>query len=151
MSKASRQTIALLAVVNGVFITIEEFNLAPELVPTTDWGRKVCKDCIDVFPETGNRKKNLEWMTDRLHKIDDYLNNVQKTFYTITVLVNLAHLIMTDLLERIKDKKKREILIPVMEVVDGLSDQIDPEKNIWAAYEEADRMLVKLYEYLEFS
>ena len=150
MSKASRQTITLLAVVNGIFITMDSYNLAPELTPTIDWGMQVCKECISKFPETGNPQKNFKWMQEKLRLIDKDLNGRQD-IYTMIVLSSIASHIMTDLEERIKDKNKLKLMEPVSETVKGLNDQIDPDGDCFEAYEEADKLLKRIYMHLEFS
>lgn len=150
MSKASRQSISLLAVVHGCFTTIQEFNLAPELAPTIHYGVEVSGKCIKNFPETGDREKNLKWMVDKIHRIDDDLNK-SESVYTMIVLTSLSHQIITDLSEKIKDKAKLERLEVVEEVIYSVSDIIDPKKDKFSAYEEADRILNRLYSYLEFS
>lgn len=149
MSKASRQSISLLAIVSGVFITMDSFQLAPELAPTIDWGRQVCDDCIKNYPETGDYHKNLKWMEGRLKEIDKDLNN-RHDIYSMIVLTSIASHIMEDLIEMIKNKYKLSLLEPVYEAVQGLSDQIDPKKDCFDAYEEADNLLNKIYERLGF-
>lgn len=150
MSKASRQSIALLAIVKGVILTIQEYKLAPELDATILYALDVCEGCVSKFPETGNPNKNMKWMTERIHMIDDDLNK-SNSIYSMITLTNLAHHIVTDLQECINDSTKLDLIKPVGEVIEGLSDQIDPIKDCFEAYEEADRILDKLYRYLEFS
>lgn len=150
MSKASRQAITLLAVVNGVFITMDSYELAPELTPTIDWGMEVCKQCVSKYPETGDPKKNFKWMQNKLQLIDKDLNG-REDIYTMIVLTSIASHIMSDLEEMIRDKAKLALIEPVAEVVQGVSAQIDPKGDCFDAYEEADRLLKRIYEHLEFS
>lgn len=150
MSKASRQSITLLAVVHGCFKTIHSFNLAPKLSPTILYGIEVSEKCIHKFPETGDSKKNLKWMTEKIHQIDDDLNK-SESVYTMIVLTSLAHQIITDLSEKIRNKSKLKLLEEVEEVIYSVSDMIDKNKDKFDAYEEADRIIRKLYNYLEFT
>lgn len=150
MSKASRQTIILLAVVNGIFITMDDYKLIPELAPTIDWGMKICKQCISKYPETGDSQKNFKWMQTKLQIIEKDLNN-RNDIYTMIVLTSIASHIMMDLTEMIKDTKKLELIEPIVETVQGLSIQIDPEGDCFEAYEKADRLLKKIYNHLEFT
>lgn len=150
MSKASRQSLTLLAVVHGCFVTIDTFELAPELSPTIIYGVEISEKCILNFPETGNRQKNIKWIEDRIHLIDEELNK-SESFYTMIVLTSLAHQIITDLSEKIQDKAKLNQLEEVEEVIYSISDVIDDKKDQFSAYEEADKILKKLYNYLEFS
>lgn len=150
MSKASNQTITLLAVINGIFITIDDWKLAPELAPTVDWGMEICKECIEKFPETGNPQKNYKWMQNKLRESEEFLGTKAGNLYSSIVLSAIANHIITDLMERIKDPKKLELLIPIDEVVQGLNFQLDPKGSAFDAYEEADNHLSKLYKLLEF-
>ncbi len=150
MSQASKQSIALLAVIHGCFKTIDSYELAPELTPTIHYGLEVSEKCIHDFPETGNQEKNLKWMVDKIHCIDDDLNK-SESVYTMIVLTSLSHQIITDLSEKIQDRAKLKLLEVVEEVIYAVSDQIDKKKDQFSAYEEADKILNKLYGYLEFS
>ena len=149
MSLASRQSITLLAIVNGVFITMDDYGLAPELTPTIDWGLEVCHQCVTEFPETGDPGKNLRWMQAKLDLVDKDLSG-RADIYTMIMLTSIASHIITDLLEWIKDESKLALIDPVAEVVCGLSDQIDPKGDCFQAYEEADSILRKIYSHLEF-
>lgn len=150
MSKASRQTISMIAMVNGVFITIDNYNLAPEIDATIQYGLEICNDCMTAFPETGNRYKNGLWCKKKLGEIEKYFNNADSLYSTI-VLTSMATHIMEDLTAKIKDPVKLALLEPVYEVVVGVSDQIDPKGNCFDAYEEADRLLKRFYSVIEFS
>ena len=150
MSLASRQSLSLLAVVHGCLTTIDSYDLAPELSPTVHYGIEVSEQCIMQFPETGNKDKNNKWMVEKIHLIDDDLQK-SESLYTMILLTSLAHQIVTDLSEKIHDKVKLEQIKIVEEVIYSISDKIDKNKDQFKAYEEADRILKKLYNYLEFT
>jgi len=149
MSLASRQSISLLAVVHGCFKTMDTFNLSGDLAPTVLYGIDVSEKVIHNFPETGNRKSNLKWMTEKIHQIDDDLNK-SKSVYTMIVLMSLALQIIIDLSEKIKDKAKLKQLSEIEEVIFAIRDAIDPKWDHDEAYKEADRILDKLYGLLGF-
>lgn len=150
MSKASKQSIALLAIVNGIFITIDHYNLSGEQAPTVDYGMEVCKEVITNFPETGDPKKNFKWMQSKIQESDKFLRKEGTNLYTAIVLTSLAQHIITDLIDKIDDPVKLKILEPLDDVITGLSEQIDPKGTEFLAYEEADRHLKKIYRLLEF-
>ena len=150
MSLASKQSIALLAIINGIFITIDHFKLSQEQTPTVDYALTVCEECILAFPETGNKKSNLIWMQRKIQETDKFLRKENGNLYTSIVLTALANHIVTDLIERIKDPVKLKILEPLVEVVNGMNEQLDPNGNKFDAYEEADNYLIKIYNLLGF-
>jgi hypothetical protein len=149
MSKASRQSITILALVNGILKTIDHYNLAKELNATVLYTLDVCKDIVIRFPESGNKQKNLKWMTSKIEEANLILNRDNDP-YTLICLVSLAHILITDLIERIKDPVKLNMLEPLEEAIYALSDMIDPEKDQFKAYEEADMILKEFYKILEF-
>jgi len=150
MSNASRQSLALLAVIYGCFSSMKEYALSPELSPTIEYGLEVSERCINEFPETGNTLKNTKWITEKIHQIDDDLNK-SKSVYTMIVLTQLAHQIVTDLSEKIRDKAKIKRIEVIEEVIYAISDQIDKKKDKFEAYEGSDRIAKKLYNRLGFS
>lgn len=150
MSKASRQTLSMIAMVNGIFITIDEYELAPEIEATIQYGLEVCNMCMADFPETGDRYKNEAWMKSKLTEVEKEFNKSGSLYSTI-VLTSMATHMMEDLTERIKDPVKLKLLTPVHEVVAGVSAQIDPKGDQFEAYEEADRLLTKFYGIIGFT
>jgi hypothetical protein len=150
MSKASRQTISMIAMVNGVFITIDNYDLAPELAPTVKWGLEVCNGCMVEFPETGNKEKNGLWCKRKLEEIEDCFNQAD-SLYSMIVLVSMSTHIMEDLTSKIKDPLKLKLLEPIYDVVTGLSQQIDPQGDCFDAYKEADRLLYEFYKVIGFT
>ncbi len=150
MSRASRQTIAMIAMVNGVFLTIDNYKLAPEIEATIQYGIDVCYKCMDAFPETGDRQKNGAWCTKKLEEVENDFNKAD-SLYSMIVLTSMATHIMEDLTARINDPVKLNLLAPIAEVVTGMSEQIDPQGDQFEAYEEADRLLHKFYGVIGFT
>lgn len=150
MSKASRQSVAMIAMVNGVFITIDSYDLAPEISATIQYGLEVCGGCMHTFPETGDRHKNGLWCRSKLSEIEEEFNKAN-SLYSMIVLTSMATHIMEDLTERINDPVKLDLLEPIHEVVQGVSEQIDPNGDQFDAYEEADRLLTIFYNKIEFT
>jgi len=150
MSRASRQTISMIAMVNGVFLTIDNYKLAPEVDATVQYGLEICYHCMDTFPETGDRHKNGLWCKKKLEEIEDEFNKAN-SLYSMIVLTSMATHIMEDLTERIGDPVKLDLLEPISEVVTGMSEQIDPKGDQFEAYEEADRLLNRFYEVIGFT
>jgi hypothetical protein len=140
----------MIAMVTGVFITIDEYDLADEIAPTIQYGLSVCNTCMETFPETGDRNKNGAWCHAKLQEIENEFNKAD-SLYSLIVLISMATHIMEDLTARIKDPVKLKLLEPIHEAVTGVSMQIDPEGDCFAAYEEADRLLHKFYRVIGFT
>lgn len=149
MSQASRQSLSLLALVHWCFVTINDFELAPELAHTIQYGVEVSERCILDFPETGDRDKNSKWIKEKIALIDADLTK-NDSLYTAIVLIQLSDQIVTNLCEKIRDKAKLKRIEIVDEVISAVSDKIDDGFN-YDAYEEADRLIEKFYSYLGFS
>lgn len=140
----------MLAMVNGVFLLIDKYELAPELDATIQYGLEVCYECVNKFPETGDREKNGKWCHEKLSEIEPEFDAAQSLFQMI-VLISMATHIMDDLVQRIRDPKKLKYIVPVHEVVNGMSTQIDPKGDQFEAYEEADKLLNKFYTVIGFT
>jgi hypothetical protein len=150
MSKASRQTISLLAMVNAVFITIDSYGLAVELAPTIEYAKDICEKCIIKFPESGSSSKNMDWMHAKMKTAKPHFDKPNSP-YSMIVLMVIAQHIVNDLQECINDPVKLNLIEPIAEVVFTVNGTIDPKGDQFEAYEEADKLLATLYHILEFS
>lgn len=150
MSKASKQSLALLAVATGAMIMIENEALDDSVMPTVLYSRETLEHCVHVFPVVPhNETKGAEWMHEKLSGWQDRINELEGN-WTAIILVSIAHQIISDLCDRIRAPHKLKILRPAEEALAGLSDQIDPEGDQYAAYEKADELLKDLYRRLGF-
>lgn len=139
MSRASIQTMTIMAVAAGALVTMEESGLAGDLLPAVLYGRDVANRCMDGWPETGSPRKNLaaciahcERMADELYKSAD--------LYSPLCLTSLAQFLLTDLQERVSDQDKLDLLDPVIEAIDGIHDLADPDGDKYDVYAEAERL-----------
>ena len=150
MSRASRQSLALLAIVHGIWCTIDSYNLAPELAPTVQYGKEVSEKVVIEFPESGDPVKNRKWIEDRVEEVDRVLNGSDEEYELATLSSIMLH-ILSDLYSVIKDKKKVELLNLDFEAADGFNEQIDPYGDQFKYYDKADKLVAKIYRILEFS
>ena len=146
MSKASKQTLALLAVATGAMIMIENDD---SIMPTVLYSRETLENCVHVFPATHNEVLGAKWMHEKLAAWQDRVNELEGN-WTAIILVSIAHQIVNDPCERIRAPHKLELLQPAEEALAGLSDQIDPAGDQYAAYEKADELLKDLYRRIGF-
>lgn len=152
MSRASNQSKVLISFINSVFITIEDYKLTPELEHTVLYGKELALKCIDTFPESGKFHKNTRWMVEKIHEIDEILNKYSKNAtYSAILLVSIAEQVCTDLMEKIKDKNKLQLLEPLHEAINGLSDQIDPLGIHFLDYEKAAEEISLIYKVVGFT
>ncbi len=149
MSLATRQSVALLSIVYSVFTTIKQYNLAPELEATILYGIDTTEKCIINFPGTGDNRKSEKWIREKIHCIDDDLRQ-SESVYTMIVLVSLSNQILADMMQKIRNRTKLEMLEEVNEITISISNKIDPKGDQFEAYEEADKLLLKLYHHLGF-
>lgn len=150
MSKASRQTVGLLAIVSGCLKTIEDFRLAFEFIETTTHAKKLCDAAVKVFPTTGDDNKLIEWVRVRMNKYDAVLLTLTGEKYHAVLLTSMATQICTDLMEKIKNKQKLAIIEPVANAVQELHDKIDPHGHCVEDFEKADELLTIAYDIFGF-
>lgn len=144
MSAASKQALAILAIVDGIFITIRDYQLEPELLATVLYGEKVCSSAIMAYPETGDTEKNLLWITEKVSKIETVWGGCDD-LYTFGVLLAMASHLIVDLMGVVQDGYKLSLLLPVFEVVEGLYGLADANRDNYPAYEMADTLLSAFY------
>lgn len=146
---STRQSLILLAFVNGVFITINDDNLLPELGPTLLYGQDLSTRVIHGYPEQGTPKANTEWCSGKMKVISALLNE-GGLYYEPIELVTMAQMIVVDLLEEVTDRTKRGLLTELKEVIDSVSDAIDPGGTAFTVYESVDLTLHQVYKEIGF-
>ena len=145
MSTATNQSLCILSFINATFITITE----DKFLPTVEYAKEVCQKIIRDFPESGNTIKNhhtiLNWMYEINHELPE-----RKGMYTSLLLSNISSLLITDLMERIKDKKKLRMLEELKEVCIGLNDQLDPNGAYFDSIEKAEELNLVIKNIIEW-
>ena len=150
MSKAERQTIALLAVVSGSLDTIEEFNLDSVNMPTILYAKDQCNKAIYHYPCSDSPDKLLKFIKECLTAYDLKLKNLPTLNYNSILLINICSIILNDVTERIRDKTKLEIIEPTKEAIVALHDRIDPLGINYEDYELADNLIQIMYKLIKF-
>lgn len=149
-AKSSRQSLILLAFINGVFITINEDDLLPDLSPTLLYGQDLARQVINGFPEQGSPKANTAWCDKKMKLVAEVVNQGDQNFTPIE-LVTIGQMIVVDLLEEVTDLKKRELFFELKEVLDKVSDAIDPGGTAFTVYESVDMTLAQVYSIIGFT
>ena len=150
MSKAGKQSVALLAMVTGMMKTVVDFDMIDEEMSIAVYAHEVAFKCTTKFPITNDNAKNNEWIQDRVRKFDAFLVAQKDLKYHAILITNLALTTLTDLTEKIRDKDKLEMIEPVIEAVQALYTALDSKMNNDAAYELTDALLNKAYSLIGF-
>ena len=152
MSKSTNQTLALLSVVAGCLATMRHTNAfsrtdMKELVSDT---YRETGEVIKQWPCTGNEQKNCKWITERVHGQWSPFIMADKDRYSTAILAAICERIISDLQERIKDKRKLLMLAPLVEPLKTIHNFADPEGRNFPAYQKSDYVLDKLYQIVEW-
>lgn len=150
MSKATRQSCTLLAVIGGCMYEIWRKRMfsVVKLHEHTLETYKLVVDTLDKWPDSGDTKKNLAWCMKKVEIWHSYLKDDDK-FY-VTTLAAICELCLADLRTITKDKYKTKLLDKLVEPVERVHRFMDPYCENLVAYDEASRLMGKLYELIEW-
>ena len=149
MSSATVQSFVILAIATGAIITVEERGLAPDEMPAILYAKEVGDKAFRKFPEMGNPKKNLAKTYQHCENLRDRLDSAADE-YSPLILITISQILLTDLMEKIKDKSKLELLEPLAEAVDGIHDLLDPDWRHIDVYEKADDLVAEIKKEIGF-
>lgn len=149
MSLATRQAMLMLSMVNGSIKLIgNEPSLPPDVAPTVLWADGFCRELLDRYPETGDRRKNGRWMKEHLAKWDRIGADKMIRWHP-GVVATFALNFVEDLLGKINNQAKsdletlRDALIRISYFfTDGEDDVI---------FDEATQVTEELYSVIGFS
>lgn len=147
--RATRESILLLGIINGVLISFDKNGLLEDLAPTIKYGMSLCDRVLQALPGNDRRATDLRPCQDVMRKVSLALNR-EGEFFPTPVLVHIGQTLCVDLLEEVTDPEKRELLGEIQELMDAISDAVDPYGDNYAAYEEADQSLKTIYEIVGF-
>ena len=149
MSLATNQAMCMLAVASGCMETINEHYPDDPLLPTVLYVKELADNAIIKYPATGDPRKNLKWMEDKVQAWSNGIRNLKPTWVKI-VLTQMPLLATEDLLTKLRNPQAVSLVQPVTEALRGLSDALDPEGDQFDAYEEAEKVLYRFYHLLDF-
>jgi hypothetical protein len=146
MSKATNQALLYLSLTAGIFSEIKRRNLICRVdlqnLVQTAYDQTI--RLINTWDETGDPKKNTVWMTEALNRWDREAFENQK-LQRVESLIAMADLIITDLLAKLKNKKKIMAVDSLYEQIQILMDFTDHNRERFLAFEESDALLKILY------
>ena len=156
MSKATRQSLALLATVSGAMKVTESLkNEENELhfrfmSKYIEEARKRSDNAVYKWNCTGDENKNTKIIIEH---ITWWEKELEKQNWQITplVLTNMSLQCLYDLHTKIKDKYKLSLIEPIIKPLKKLSDYIDPHGDKFETYQYVDNLLSILYKKIEFT
>ncbi len=151
MSKSERQTISFLSIVSGCLNTIEDFNLDPKNLPIILYAKEECNKAIHKYPCNTIEQKTQKWIISKMKMYDTELKKRKNDTYDALILTSMCQQILEDILSKIKNKSKIEIISPLNEAIMALHDKIDPKGNKFDIYKKANELLNIAYHIFEFS
>lgn len=149
-SLASKQSIILLSIVNGVFIVLDEHELMQELKPTILYCRERVSQLFKLYPEVNADAKSVQLCREKLSKLSAVLDSSDLK-YSPAELVHLALTIAVDLLDELTCPLKRSVLQEMFELLAVLSDKLDPDGSDFATFGKVDEQLNAIYKEIEFT
>lgn len=152
MSRASNQALTLLAIVGGCLKEIDRTNMF-SVVTMKELVRKTYDDVvkvIELYPSTGDEKKNSKWIINRVSKWEEHVNKMGH-FYTLPVMSAVCERCLDDLHTRTKCSWKKDMIDPLFEPITKIRSFTDPDGRNFVAYEKAEELMSNLYELIEWS
>ncbi len=134
MSKLDIQTQTILAVATGAIITVEENCMGANEMFVIVYARYASSECYRKYPS-----KNADAVFDHCYNLREKLDAASDKFSPL-ILISISQLLMTDLMEKVKDKNKLKLLEPVSEAIDGIKNLLDPDGKHIDVYEEAEKL-----------
>jgi len=146
MSRSTNQSLLYLSLTAGIFSEIKRRNLIcrVDLQNLVQSAYDQTIQLINTWDETGDPKKNTAWMTEALTHWDKEAFENQK-LQRVESLVAMADLIITDLLDKLKNKKKIMAVNSLYNQIQILMDFTDYNRERFLAFEESDLLLKILY------
>ena len=152
MSLSTRQTMSIIAMTSGCMSTIEANGLADHVLPTALYIKDEADKTLVAFNElaTGDLGKNYKWMQAKVEEWNAYIRTHVDSKISAIVLTQMCLLALDELLiYHVRDPRKIRLLLPLEEALKGLSDQLDPNGDAYAAYAEAEEVTFSYFKILE--
>lgn len=151
MSKASRQSLALLAVACGALKVMEseKFFVPRRTIAAVSELRVDLEQVVKVYPASGDGPEVVEWMMTKLGPWQEELDRMVAAWSPIT-LITMTEQLLVDLSAVTRNKKKASLLAPVEQKAIEVSKMFDDRGDYPESYVEANRLLEDLYKRLEF-
>ena len=151
MSHSTRQSLTMLAAIGGCLIrldTIDAFKESPIIQHLNKETIGEVHHALRKWPQSGNTAKNQLWVVIQIETWRLAMNE-SDIFYP-EILVKVCEQCISDLLTVITNSYKLGLLKPIAERVAAIHGSYDSLGMDFAAYEETERVMRKLYDLIEW-
>jgi len=151
MSLATNQQMTLLATIGGCLFRMHEDSMF-SVVTMKELVDKTYLQIIGImkaWPETGDLKKNMLWMNDKIDKWEVFLREAGG-FHKLTVLTCICQRGLADLQSQLNSTYKLRLIAELNEPLDKIHGFMDPDCVNFPAYEKADELMNNLYELIKW-
>ncbi len=155
MSRASIQSLSLLATVSGTMKVLESLEnkentihyrfMKPHITAT----RESSDNAVYKWDCNGDELKNAAKIVKHMQAWDKYMDE-NGIVLTPLILVSVALQCVLDLHTKVQSSSKKALLDPILDNLKKVSDYLDPHGDKFDDYEKADEILSKLYEMTGF-
>lgn len=145
MSRATREAIVILSSVAGALICIQDMEMEEAPLKALKESLAITKHAISEYPDTGSPYKNFIWSRKAIRSIDEDIVQYSN-IYTYRTMVWFCHLLILDLLDKVRDPIKIRHITPILDSLTKATDDIYGEEVPGEEYELAKTLANKLQE-----
>lgn len=150
MSKASNQTLTLLAIAAGCVNITKTKTTDQELLRMLDQAYAVISTAVCFMPTSGNEQSNIKLIMQNVAAFESEMRTTNDDL-TNAELICMASQCITDILEKLKNPVKKKLVLNADRVVQNISDYIDPTGVDFQTMAVATDMLNILYNKIQFT
>jgi len=151
MSRATRQASALLSIIGGCLYEIDRKRMLSridmrELVTDT---HKTVIVVLNEWPKDKDDRHTINWVGRKIKKWEPHVAAV-RDYHRLVVLVKVCERCLADLLDKVRDPYKKELLQRLRVPLGKLHDFADWDGSNFRAYEKCDELMDYLYKLIEW-
>ena len=146
MSKATRQSCTLLAVIGGCMFEMSRRKMFSSIAMRDHVNEtyQLVAATLEKWPKLGDDAKNRRWITEKIEVWRRMLNDDDE--FILTILAAIAEQCLADLHTVTKDRFKKGMLDNLDAPIHKIHAFSDPSGVNYPAYEEASRLMRGLYD-----
>ena len=146
MSRATKEARTKIACAVGALIVIKDNDLATKEIREKLY-QGIILGChvLQNYPDTGDPRKNDQWSKHVIRSLDPHIDELG--IYTYKTLIWFTHLVLTDIMDVLRNRETKALIFPLHELVIEISRDV-LEGHIDVFYDKANTLVYKLYQYL---
>jgi hypothetical protein len=150
MSRASRQSLALISVVHGGIRAVQQcFTLGDEFAVMVKLADTRVQDVVIHWPTSGDEAANQAWIAEQLHEWGVVLESMPQK-WTIMANVSISLTILADLYDKVTCRGKKVALQGLFVYLSAIQDFLNDAGNSFGDYEYASDCVSRLYNIIGF-